>query len=66
MFMLQNKEMLIDSYKKIIEGNLKIKEIVFTELMMFVMFGVLEQSDVETLMALYPVEQIIEEEPTEE
>lgn len=61
MFVLQNKEMLIASYTTIITNNLKPKEVVYTELLMFVMFGALTQADMDTLMGLYPVEVPVEE-----
>lgn len=61
MFVLQNKEMLVASYTTIITNNLKPKEVVYTELMMFVMFGALQQADMDTLMGLYPVEVPVEE-----
>ena len=62
MFVLQNKEMLIASYTTIITNNLKPKEVVYTELIMFVMFGALTQEDMGVLMGMYPAEQPIGEE----
>lgn len=62
MFVLQNKELLISSYQTIITNNLKPKEVVYTELLMFVMFGGLTQEDMGALMGLYPPDQLVGEE----
>ncbi|PAB61313.1 hypothetical protein [Anaeromicrobium sediminis] len=56
MFILNDKAMLIQSYEEIIKGNLKPKPNVYTELQMFVMFGALDQADMDRLIELYPQE----------
>lgn len=57
MFTLQNKELLLTAYETIIKRNLKPKEVVYTELQMFLMYNAITQDEVDQLLALYPAEE---------